>query len=179
MSLTTSAPSPQIQRLPTATAFHRLGAKSNGGRRLFGSAWRSGSATPSRPMLTERLEHESMLAAVTAGADTVHIEYEQQAEGSGYVRPVVLLELGARSTGEPFEQRTVTCDAASHLPDVTLPEAAPAVMRPERTFWEKATAIHVFLPRRPFSRSRTFLSSLVRHRVARQNAPRKIRRRRP
>ena len=38
----------------------------------------------------------------------------------------------------------MTCDAAAHLPQVTFPEAAPAVMRPERTFWEKATAIHVF-----------------------------------
>jgi len=30
------------------------------------------------------------------------------------------------------------------MPDVSFPEAAPQVMRPERTFWEKATAIHVF-----------------------------------
>ena len=30
------------------------------------------------------------------------------------------------------------------LPDVHFPEASPKVMRPERTFWEKATAIHVF-----------------------------------
>jgi hypothetical protein len=30
------------------------------------------------------------------------------------------------------------------LPDVSFPEATPQVMRPERTFWEKATAIHVF-----------------------------------
>jgi hypothetical protein len=38
----------------------------------------------------------------------------------------------------------VLCDAAPHLPDVRFPDAAPQVMRPERTFWEKATAIHVF-----------------------------------
>jgi Nucleotidyl transferase AbiEii toxin, Type IV TA system len=60
------------------------------------------------------------------------------------VRPVVLLEFGARSTGEPFERRAVSCDAASHLPEVRFPEAVPAVMRPELTFWEKATAMHVF-----------------------------------
>jgi hypothetical protein len=57
---------------------------------------------------------------------------------------VVLLEFGARSTGEPSETRPIKCDAATHLPDVLFPEAAPSVMRPERTFWEKATAIHVF-----------------------------------
>ncbi len=38
----------------------------------------------------------------------------------------------------------VVCDAAVHLPDVLFPTATPVVMRPERTFWEKATAIHVF-----------------------------------
>jgi hypothetical protein len=54
------------------------------------------------------------------------------------------LEFGARSTGEPNERRPVACDAAPHLPDVSFPSATPQVMRPERTFWEKATAIHVF-----------------------------------
>lgn len=96
------------------------------------------------PILIERLQEERMVARVTAQADVVQIEYEPQAEGSGYVRPVVLLEFGARSTGEPFERRPVTCDAAAHLPEVLFPKAAPTVMRPERTFWEKATAIHVF-----------------------------------
>ena len=96
------------------------------------------------PMLIQRLQEQRMAAHVTAEPDTLQIEYELRAEGSGYVRPVVLLEFGARSTGEPFEQRPITCDAAAHLPEVTFPEAAPAVMRPERTFWEKATAIHVF-----------------------------------
>ncbi len=96
------------------------------------------------PILIERLHEEKMAARVTPQADIVQIEYEPQAEGSGYVRPVVLLEFGARSTGEPFERRSVTCDAAAHLQDVIFPEAAPTVMCPERTFWEKATAIHVF-----------------------------------
>jgi hypothetical protein len=68
------------------------------------------------PVLIERLQDERITARVTAQADIVQIEYEPQAEGSGYVRPVVLLEFGARSTGEPFERRSVTCDAAAHLP---------------------------------------------------------------
>ncbi|HXN16271.1 MAG TPA: nucleotidyl transferase AbiEii/AbiGii toxin family protein, partial [Usitatibacter sp.] len=66
------------------------------------------------------------------------------ATGTGYVRPSVTLEFGARSTGEPSEARDVVCDAAEHLRDVQFPTAKPMVMRPERTFWEKATAIHVF-----------------------------------
>lgn len=39
------------------------------------------------------------------------------------------------------------CDAAGFLPDVGFPTARPSVMLPERTFWEKATAIHVFCRR--------------------------------
>ncbi len=68
------------------------------------------------PMLTQRLKDEGMSARVTAKADVARIEYEALSEGSGYVRPVVLLEFGARSTGEPFEPRSVTCDAAAHPP---------------------------------------------------------------
>jgi len=55
-----------------------------------------------------------------------------------------MLEFGARSTGEPWETRAVICDAATALPQLVFPTATPRVMRIERTFWEKATAIHVF-----------------------------------
>ena len=47
-------------------------------------------------------------------------------------------------TGEPHETRPVACDAAPHLPDIVFPTASPSVMKAERTFWEKATAMHVF-----------------------------------
>lgn len=55
-----------------------------------------------------------------------------------------MLEFGGRATGEPSEPRVVVCDAAAHLGEVIFPSATPQVMRAERTFWEKATAIHVF-----------------------------------
>ena len=60
------------------------------------------------------------------------------------MRPEVMVEFGARSTGEPQTIRPVVCDAAAYLPDLAFPMASPAVMLAERTFWEKATAIHVF-----------------------------------
>src|SRR5260370_26508572 len=53
-------------------------------------------------------------------------------------------EFGARSTGEPCEERSIVCDAAEHLPDLEFPTAKPRAMLPKRTFWEKATAIHVY-----------------------------------
>jgi hypothetical protein len=76
--------------------------------------------------------------------DKVFIDYTPLAIGTGYVTPAVMLEFGARSTGEPSEPRAIRCDAATHLQGIAFPTATPKVMRAERTFWEKATAIHVF-----------------------------------
>ncbi|RXT40256.1 nucleotidyl transferase AbiEii/AbiGii toxin family protein [Bradyrhizobium betae] len=75
--------------------------------------------------------------------DVIYVDYEQLTQGSEYVAPSVKLEFGARSTGEPAEVREVTCDAAPSLSELQFPAAAPKVMLPQRTFWEKATAIHV------------------------------------
>jgi hypothetical protein len=55
-----------------------------------------------------------------------------------------MLEFGARSTGEPASLRDIGCDASGLVNEVTFPTARPRVMHAERTFWEKATAIHVF-----------------------------------
>lgn len=96
------------------------------------------------PALEARLAALSSKATIGVDGATVTVTYEPLATGTGYVRPVVLLEFGARSTGEPSEPRSVTCDAAAHLPGVAFPTAIALTMRPERTFWEKATAIHVF-----------------------------------
>lgn len=96
------------------------------------------------PDLAKALTEQGLPAKARAEGEQIFIDYEAFGEGTGYVRPSVLLEFGARSTGEPNEPRPVACDAAPDLPDVSFPEAAPQVMRPERTFWEKATAIQVF-----------------------------------
>jgi hypothetical protein len=94
--------------------------------------------------LAGEIAQQGLTAKVRAEDEQVFIDYEPLGHGTGYVRPSVLLEFGARSTGEPNEPRPVTCDAAPHLQGLSFPEAMPQVMRPERTFWEKATAIHVF-----------------------------------
>ncbi len=54
------------------------------------------------------------------------------------------MDFGARSTGEPHIVHPVVCDAAAHLPGLAFPEALAAVMLAERTFWEKATSMHVY-----------------------------------
>ena len=96
------------------------------------------------PLLQRDLGQHGLPAKVRAEGDKVFIDYTPLASGTGYIPSAVMLEFGARSTGEPSELRSIRCDAATHLQGVEFPEATPQVMRAERTFWEKATAIHVF-----------------------------------
>lgn len=96
------------------------------------------------PRISAALVDQELNAKLSAEGEKVFLEYAPLASGSGYVRPVVMLEFGARSTGEPWEARAISCDAVRSVPGVVFPSATARVMRPERTFWEKATAIHVF-----------------------------------
>lgn len=96
------------------------------------------------PDIAKALQAQRLPAKARAEGEQIFIDYDALGQGTGYVRPSVLLEFGARSTGEPNEPKPVVCDAAAHLNDVSFPKATPQVMRAERTFWEKATAIHVF-----------------------------------
>lgn len=96
------------------------------------------------PEIAKALQAHGLPATARAEGEQIFIDYDALGQGTGYVRPSVLLEFGARSTGEPNEPKPVVCDATAHLNDVSFPKATPHVMRAERTFWEKATAIHVF-----------------------------------
>lgn len=85
-----------------------------------------------------KLQHE--------GNDKLILYYPQVKTGTGYSAPSIQLEFGARATGEPNYSHAVTCDLASVpvLKDIIFPDAKPLVMNAERTFWEKATAVHVY-----------------------------------
>ncbi len=96
------------------------------------------------PRISGALVEQGLTALLSTEAEKVFLEYSPLAAGSGYVRPVVMLEFGARSTGEPWESRLITSEAAPSVAGAIFPTATARVMRPERTFWEKATAIHVF-----------------------------------
>ena len=101
-------------------------------------------ATEIVPQLTQRIEQQGLSATVRAEGNKVFVDYLPLTKGTSYVASAVMLEFGARSTGEPSEPHAIRCDAAAHLQGVVFPTATPQVMRAERTFWEKATAIHVF-----------------------------------
>ena len=96
------------------------------------------------PAIQAALDGQGLTAQLRQEDDRLYVRYEALAIGTGYVRPEILLEFGARSTGEPCDIRPVVSDAAEHVAEVKFPTANPRTMRPERTFWEKATAMHVY-----------------------------------
>ena len=100
--------------------------------------------TASHSILSESIKTQGVAAALVHKEDQLYLEYEAVRRGTGYVRPAVLLEFGARSTGEPAERHSIHCDISDALPDLVTPTAHPRVMRAERTFWEKATAMHAY-----------------------------------
>jgi hypothetical protein len=60
-----------------------------------------------------------------------------------YIRPVIRLEFGCRGDVWPSEQRSIQPYIADAIPGfIAEPAAEIHVLRPERTFWEKATLLH-------------------------------------
>ena len=105
-------------------------------------------ANQALPAVKTNLVVTGLFAEVRAEGDHVFVAYEPLFPDYGFVRPEVMVEFGARSTGEPHQERLCECDAAAYVSDVAFPSTRPLVMLAERTFWEKATAVHVFCRQR-------------------------------
>ena len=76
--------------------------------------------------------------------ETIRFAYPSALEDpGGYVRGEVLLEFGGRNVIEPNEQHEIAPDIAALTPDLDYPAATVTVLSPARTFWEKATLVHV------------------------------------
>ena len=102
-----------------------------------------------RVVIEEGLVHAGFHAAgFRTENDQIYIAYEPLFEYPGFIKPEVKVEFGARSTGEPHVERQVKCDAADLVPGIVFPSAHLSVMVAERTFWEKATSMHVFCHRK-------------------------------
>ena len=100
-----------------------------------------------RPLLQQAIDQQRLsvrLEQAGTEQDKLLLHYPAQRLGTGYVAPVVTMEFGARATGEPHQVMQVTCDMAGQVDGVTFPQASPQVMTVARTFWEKATAAHVY-----------------------------------
>ncbi len=62
---------------------------------------------------------------------------------AAYLRPVVKIEMGARSDIEPFASPLIRPYLAEAFPDTFEPSEFPVrALLPERTFWEKAMLLH-------------------------------------
>ena len=76
-------------------------------------------------------------------AQTVLFTYPAEAASSDYIRPVVKIELGARSDTEPCAEPWINPYVAEALPAVCGDCAFTVrTVAPERTFWEKVALLH-------------------------------------
>ena len=60
-----------------------------------------------------------------------------------YLKSEVLIELGGRNVIDPNEQHKIHPYVATLTDGLDFPQATVTVLSPSRTFWEKATLIHV------------------------------------
>lgn len=79
-----------------------------------------------------------------ASGEKIWVEYPSVIEQSyGYLKEEVLVELGGRNVIDPNETHLVRPYVGDLFPELLFPESRVVVLSPERTFWEKATLIHV------------------------------------
>ena len=108
--------------------------------------------------------------------ETIRFAYPSLVEGpTTCLASEVLLEFGGRNVIDPNEQHAIVPDIAALIPDLDYPTATVTVLSPARTFWEKATLIHVECHRRrladrPDRLSRHWfdLACLARHDIGRE-----------
>lgn len=99
------------------------------------------------PILISALQRDGVQANLSLAGnekEKLILAYEPIKVGTGYAASTIQLEFGGRATGEPHQRHAVTCDMAPAINEIVFPTAQPLVMAAERTFWEKATAAHVY-----------------------------------
>lgn len=103
--------------------------------------------TSVKPILQSAIEREGVQERLSISGEEnekLVLTYEPIKLGTGYAASTIQLEFGGRATGEPRQRHTVACDMAPAIAQISFPTAEPLVMAAERTFWEKATAAHVY-----------------------------------
>lgn len=96
---------------------------------------------------------------VSDDGEQLRVHYPTALEAPGdYVSNSVLVEFGGRNITEPNEEHEIRPDIAEHVPELGFPKPLVSVLSPARTFWEKATLIHVECNRGEFHASAERLS---------------------
>lgn len=104
--------------------------------RFTGTLGREGAAPRPWSLRLDAHDPQTVLFAYPPGLP-------QREAAFAYVRPVVRLELGARSDHWPAEERAIRPYAADVLPELfSEPACRVRTLSAERTFWEKATLLH-------------------------------------
>lgn len=91
---------------------------------------------------------EWVLSIDAGDSQTLEFQYPQSLGGevygvAAYVRPMVLVELGARSDHSPAADYPVRSYAATEFPEQFVnPDTSVRTLEARRTFWEKATLLH-------------------------------------
>jgi len=97
-----------------------------------------------RDALAQALPAHEVALEVSDDAEKLWLYYSSAVENTdAYLRPSVLIEFGGRNATLPQDSVTIKPDVAAHVPGLVFPSAQVAVLSPMRTFWEKATLIHV------------------------------------
>lgn len=143
----------------------------SGGKRksLLQDLQEAAEATVAGPLLDEintafaaRLDQPFSLQIDAGDPQTILFAYPSVGgEDRGYIKPVVRFEFGARGAQLPAEQRTLSTYVQQAFPD--LPGLNPVDVRTlgiERTFWEKATILHMLFHQ---DRSKPLADRMSRH----------------
>ena len=137
----------------------------SGGKRksLLQELQEAAEAEVSGPLLAEiqtafdaSLTQNFSLTVDPGDAQTLLFAYPSLSDGSGgYVKPIVRLEFGARGVHLPAEMRTISPFVHQAFPDLLGAGGIDVkVLSVERTFWEKATILHMLYhqdPARPLA----------------------------
>jgi Uncharacterized conserved protein len=94
----------------------------------------------------ELLPNSDEFEVVGEGAEQIRFIYPsaiKQSGRQGYIKDYVLIEFGGRNIIDPSDTHFVQPDVALKIDTVEFPSSHVVVLSPERTFWEKATLIHV------------------------------------
>ena len=94
--------------------------------------------------LAEQFGADTCKVEVSDDGEQLRIHYSSALESSdNYFGNSVLVEFGGRNITEPSDTYQIRPDIANLLTELAFPLAAARVLSPSRTFWEKATLMHV------------------------------------
>jgi len=97
-----------------------------------------------RRKLQEQFDNKMVGIKASEDGEKLYIYYPSVTNDTNdYLTNNILVEFGGRNTTEPNEKHAIIPDIAKSLPDLLFPTAKVNVLSPIRTFWEKATLMHV------------------------------------